>query len=466
VTAVWEETRPATRRWAVLALLATAFFMTILDGTAMLTALPSIERDLRLDGTAVQWTVTVYALAFSGPLLCCGRAADLLGRRRVFLAGMTMRVVASLLCGFAPSVSFLVFARALQGFSAAVIAPAALSMVMNAFPDGAERNKALGIWGGLGGFGATAGLLVGGLVTDAAGWQWVFWLNVPIGIAILAIGPGLLRESHDRDRARSFDLPGAATVTAALVLLVFTITRVPVAGWTSATTGVPLLAAAALVAAFVLIESRSADPLVPPRLLRSGSLIRGNTLILIAGMSVDGMLVTLTAYVQQVLGWSALRFGLVAAVMTVTSVAAALVAQRLVTRLGVRPVASTGTVLLGGACLLLTRVTAGGSPAVVLAALFAFGAGMGAAAVSAQITALRGIAERDSGVGAGFADTSFAVGTALGVAICTSVAAAGGAGSLVSGERLSFGVAAVFAVVGLVTALTLAARRTPEGAGA
>jgi EmrB/QacA subfamily drug resistance transporter len=448
------------RRWKMLALLAVAFFMTVLDGTSLLTALPSIERHLSLDTSAVQWTVTIYALAFSGPLLFFGRAADLLGRRRMFLTGMALRVVAALLCGLAPTAAFLVAARALQGLSAAIIAPSALSMVMNAFPDGAERNKALGIWGGLGGVGATAGLLLGGVITDALGWQWVFWINIPVGVVVLLIGPGLLRESRDRARATSFDLAGALTITAALVLGVYTITRIPVEGLLSARTGTALVVTAALVWLFVAIERRSAQPLLPMRLLRSRSLIGGNLLILIAGMSVDGMLITLTAYVQQVLGWSAVRFGLVAAVMTVMSVVGALLSQRIVTKIGARPVAAVGTVLLGGGCLLLTRTSAAGSLGIVLVALLAFGAGMGAAAVCAQITALHGIAEQDSGIGAGLADTSFALGTAIGVAVCTSVAAAAtpalaGPGGLVSGEHTAFTVAAGFAAAGLVITLTL-----------
>jgi EmrB/QacA subfamily drug resistance transporter len=440
------------RRWQILVLLGTAYFMTILDGTGLLTALPTIERGLHLAGGSVQWTVTSYALAFSGPLLFTGRAADRLGRKRLFLFGMALRVLSSLLCGFAPSATVLVATRAVQGLSAAIIAPAALSMVLGAFPDGAQRNRALGIWGGLGGFGATAGLLVGGVLTQALGWSWVFWINVPIGVAVLVIAPALLPGNQPRDRARSFDLPGALTATAALILLVLTIIRIPTANWAAPTSWLPLPAIAVLLGAFVLVERRAVDPLLPPRLLRNPLLRKGNLLLLIAGMSVDGVLVTLTGYVQQVLGWSALRFGVVAMVMTVTSVAGGLLAQRVVTRFGTRPVVITGVTLLAGACVLLE----GGSLVIVLVALFAFGAGMGATAVGAQITALGGIPATDSGIGAGLADTSFTVGTALGVAICTSVPAAVlGTTSAITGERLGFGVAAVFGAVGIVVALSL-----------
>ncbi|WP_327248751.1 MFS transporter [Streptomyces sp. NBC_01320] len=456
-----------TRRWRVLALLGTAFFMTILDGTSLLAALPAIEGHLRLHGPAIQWTVTAYALAFSGLLLLCGRAADLLGRRRVFIAGMVLRVVASLACGLAPSIQALVAARAVQGVSAAIIAPAALSMVMNTFPEGIERNKALGIWGGLGGFGATAGLLLGGIITDIFGWQWVFWVNVPVGTLVLVLAPAMLRESRDRTRSRSFDFPGALTIAPALVLLVYVITRVPTSGWANGRTIGLLAAVAVLVWMFILIEKRSVAPLVSFQSLRSRMLIGGNLLLLIAGMTVDGMLVTLTSFVQQVLGWPAAQFGLAAAMMTVTAAAGALLSQRIVPRLSLGRVAAAGTVLLGCGCLLLTRIPAGGPMSLLPAALFLFGAGMGAVTVCGQIAALTGVTEKDSGLAAGLADTSFAVGTALGTAICTSVAAArtsaiGGPTplALTTGQHAAFGAAGVFAALALITALTLLSKRS------
>jgi EmrB/QacA subfamily drug resistance transporter len=459
--------RSPAHRWYVLALLGTGFFMTILDATSLLAALPSIDRDLHLDGQAVQWVVTAYTVAFSGPLLLCGRAADQLGRRRIFLAGMALRVLASLWCGLAPSAGILVAARALQGISAAIIAPAALSMVMSTFTEGAERNKALGVWGGIGGFGATAGLLLGGLLTDTLGWPWVFWINIPVGIIVMVLAPALLTESRDRARARSFDVAGALAVTLALVLLVYAITDLPSAGWASRRSVGPLVAVAALAVVFALIEKRSAAPLMPPRVFRSRTLVGGNLLILTAGMAVDGMLITLTAHTQQVLGWSATRFGLVASAMTLTAVTGSLAGQRWATRLGVRPVAAVATILLGCGCLLLTLISAGGSPKLVLAALLIFGVGLGAAAVCSQIAALAGVAERDSGLAAGLVETAFAVGSSLGVAICASVTIArtSAAGrptpvTVTSAQQAAFGVAALFAALGLVIALTLLGRRS------
>lgn len=459
-------TRSLRRPWLALALLATAFFMTILQSTIVITALPNIGRDLGLDGAGLTWVVTAYVLVGSGLLLFCGRAADLLGRRRVFLAGNALWVVSSLACGLAWSAEVLIAARAVQGLAAAVVAPSALSILMVTFPEGRERNKALGIWGGLGGVGATAGLLFGGVITEGLGWPWIFFVNIPVGAAVLAIAPALLGESRVVERPRSFDAAGAVTVTAALTVLVFAIVTVAEVGWVSWRTLGLFGAVIALATLFVGVENRSVAPLVPFRALRSRVLVGGNLLILAAGMSVDGMLITLTSYVQRVLGWSALEFGGAAAVMTVTSVGCVAVGQHAVSVFGPRPVAIAGTVVLGAACLLLTlTTTVGGSPAAMFAALVIFGVGLGGAFVSAQIAALTGVAEENSGLAAGLVNTSFDFGAALGVAICSSVALARTAAvggpellALTDGYRAGFGAAGVFAVLGLVAALALFSR--------
>jgi MFS family permease len=428
------------RRWYVLALLGLAFFMTTLDGTILISALPSIATGLRLRPSSAQWVLTAYAISFGGLLLLCGRAADLFGRRRMFLTGVVLRIGSAVLCGVAGSGGALIAGRLLQGLSAGIIAPAALSMVTSAFPEGPERNKALGIWGGLGGVGATAGLLLGGFITDAYGWPAVFFLNVPVCVLVLAFAPVLLTESRGAP-ARSFDVAGAAAITAALGLLIFAVVSVPTAGWLSVRTLGGLAGAAVLIAVFVLVEARSAAPLVPLRIHRSRTLVGGNLLMVTAGMCVDGMLVTLTGYVQRGLGWSAGQFGLLAAVMTVTSVAGLMTAQRLITRIGVGPVAAAGGLCLAVAALLLSR-GAMASAALLVAGLVVFGAGMGGAFVGAQIAAFTGVAEEDSGLAAGLIDTSFSMGCALGVAICTSVA-------LTGGYRAAFAVAALFALAGL-----------------
>lgn len=428
------------RRWYVLALLGLAFFMTTLDGTILIAALPSITAGLHLRPSTAQWVLTAYAISFGGLLLLCGRAADLFGRRRMFLTGVALRIGSAVLCGLAGSGDALIAGRLLQGLSAGIIAPAALSMVTIAFPEGPERNKALGIWGGLGGVGATAGLLLGGLITDVYGWPAVFFLNVPVCVLVLAVAPALLTESRGVP-VRSFDVAGAVAITAALALLILAVVSVPAAGWLSARTLGGLAGAALLIGVFVLVETRSAAPLVPLRIFRSRVLVGGNLLMITAGMCVDGMLVTLTGHVQRALGWSAGQFGLLAAVMTVTSVAGLMTAQRLITRVGVRPVAAAGGLCLAVAALLLSH-GATGSAGLLVAGLLVFGAGMGGAFVAAQILAFTGVAEEDSGLAAGLIDTSFSMGCALGVAVCTSVA-------LTGGDRAAFAVAALFALAGL-----------------
>lgn len=460
------EHRAQPNRWWILALLATAFFMTILQSTIVITALPDIGRDLGLDGGRLQWVVTAFVLAYSGLMLFCGRAADLLGRRRLFLAGNAVWLVSSLVCGLAWSGGVLIGARALQGLAAAVIAPAALAIVVVTFDEGPERNKALGVWGGLGGVGATAGLLLGGVLTDGLGWPWIFFVNVPVAVAVLAVAPALLRESRADQRPPSYDAAGAVTVTATLTLLVYLIITVPEAGLASGRTAVLSLAVAGLAALFVLVESRSAAPLVPLQVLRSRTVIGGNLLILAAGMSVDGMLITLTSYVQRVLGWSALQFGLAAAAMTVTSVVCIMIGQRGVSMFGPRPVAVCGTSVLAGACLLLSWTTSTtGSATFILTGLIVFGVGMAGAFVSANIAGLTGVAPHHSGVASGLINTSFEFGAALGVAICTSAAlartaAAGGsgAGALAEGYRAGFGAAGAFAAAGLAAAVILLGR--------
>jgi EmrB/QacA subfamily drug resistance transporter len=458
------------RRWWALALLGTTFFMVILDGTIVYVALPSIKDALEFSPTGLQWVMSAYLLSFGGLLLLGGRAADLLGRRRVFMAGVTLFGGSSLLCGLAWSGPVLIGARATQGVSAAVMAPTALSLLMTVFPEGPERNKALGIWGGIGGIGATAGLLIGGPVTAAIGWEGVFFINVPVAIAVLALSRRLLPESRDTESARCFDLRGAATVTVALMLLIYAIAHAPQVGWTSSQTLGLLTAVAILLVLFGVIEARSRAPLLPLRILRSRPLVGGNLVLLTAGMSVDGMLLIATIYAQDVLGYSTLQFGLMTAVMTVMSVVGAYSAQAVVTRTGFRRVGVTGMALVGGGCLLLTQVSAGGSYRDdLLPGLFVFGAGLGAAFVASQIAALAGAREEESGLAAGLVDSSFNIGGALGVAILTTVAVSqtdstAGLGrearerAMTEGFQTAFAVAAGIAMLGALLALLLFTR--------
>jgi EmrB/QacA subfamily drug resistance transporter len=468
---LWMVTQPDPRRWKALALLGTAFFMVILDSTIVYVALPEIQMDLGLAASDVQWVVSAYLLSFGGFLLLGGRSADLLGRRRMFGVGAGLFAASSLACGLAWSGAVLVGSRVVQGVSAAIMAPTALSLLLTTFEDGPERNKALGIWGGIGGVGATAGLLLGGPITEGLGWEWVFFVNVPVGLSVVALSPVLLRESRDRDRPRTFDLAGAVTITASLLFLVSAISGGPQAGWLGPRTIAFLAISAALFGLSLLIEQRSSAPLVPMHVLRSPTLVGGNIVLLAAGMSVDGMLLVLTLYAQEVLGYSTVQFGLMTATMTATSVIGAYGGQAVVTRIGYRLVAATGMVLIGAACLLLTQISVHGSfQDDLLLPLLIFGAGLGSAFVAAQIAALAGVAERESGLAAGLVDTSFSLGGALGLAVVSTVAVARtnemalqGSPPLLAmteGFRAAFAVALAFPSLGLVAALLLLGGRT------
>jgi EmrB/QacA subfamily drug resistance transporter len=448
----------------------------ILDGTIVYVALPQIERALGFQAGDVQWVMSAYLLTFGGLLLLGGRSADLLGRRRVFMVGVALFVASSLACGLAWSSAVLIAARVLQGVSAAIMAPTALSLVMTVFPEGPDRNRALGIWGGIGGIGATAGLLIGGPVTQVLGWQWVFFINVPVGLAVILLSRPLVRESRDPRRTRHLDLAGAVTVTAALVLLVYAIAEGPRAGWTAPQTLGALAASAALLALFGWIEARSPDPLVPLRTFRSRTLVGGNLMLLTAGMCIDGTLLIVTFYAQGVLGYSSLQFGLMTAVLTGMSVIGAYTAQAIVTRAGSRWVGAAGMALVAVASLLLTRVPVDGSYwRDLFPALLIFGAGLGAAFVASQIAALGGVAEEESGLAAGLVDSSFNIGSALGLAILSTVvvsrtgAVLAGAGreaelrAMTEGFQSAFAFAVGFAVVGLVVALALLGGRSAAG---
>ncbi|WP_412543634.1 MFS transporter [Longispora sp. K20-0274] len=452
-------TGPDPRRWKALALLCTAMFVVNLDAQIVLLALPSIERDLHFAAGGEQWVLSAYLLTFGGLLMLGGRMADLLGRRRMFLIGTTMFLIASVLCGLAWAGGVLIAARAVQGASAAVMAPTALSILMTTFDEGRERNKALGIWSGVAGIGATAALLIGGPITDWLGWEWIFFLNVPIAIVLLVGGPVLLRESRGATTRRAFDLAGAGTVTAALVLLVYAVVEAPKVGWLSARTLGLLAASAVVFAVFGLIESRSAAPLVPLRIFRSRNLVGGNLVMLLLGMVGFGMGLILSLYAQQVLGYTALVFGLGTAVMTAMTVLGSAGGQAFVTRIGFRPVLAVAMILLGGGSLLLSRVSADGNYlSDILLALLVFGPGLGACYVAASIASLTGVAEGEAGLASGINSAAFQIGGALGVAICSTVAVAYTAGvegkvALNHGFQAAFVACVVFAAVGLVAAL-------------
>jgi EmrB/QacA subfamily drug resistance transporter len=413
---------PDPKRWWALALLCGAFFMVLLDGTIVLVALPSIGADLGFSEQGLQWVLSAYALTFGGLLLLGGRAADLLGRRRLFMTGVLLFTAASLLCGLAWSPAALLAARVAQGAGAAIMTPTALSIIATTFRDGEERNKALGIWGGLGAVGATAAWLIGGPLVDGPGWEWIFFINIPLGVAALALSPLLLRESRATTAGRSYDPAGALTITGALVLLVYALVEAPDAGWGSLRTILLVAGSAVLLAAFALIESRHRAPLVPLRIFRSRTLVGANAVMLLIGALAFAVPFILTLYAQQVLGYSAVEFGVGSVVLAVGVAVGAIVGQAAVLKVGVRSVAATGLALIGAGSLLLTQVSVGGSYFEdIFFGLAVVGPGIGLAFVTATVAALAGVAEQEAGLASGLSNTATQIGGALGVAIVTTV---------------------------------------------
>jgi EmrB/QacA subfamily drug resistance transporter len=463
---------PNPRRWWALALLCGSFFMVILDANIVIVALPSIGDALSFSEQGLQWVISAYALTFAGLLLLGGRAADLLGRRRVFMVGLVFFTLASLVCGLAGSPAALIGARAMQGIGAAIMTPTALSIVSTMFEEGAERNKALAIWGMNGAFGATAGYLIGGALVEGPGWEWIFFINVPVGLAALALCPVLLPESRATTATRSYDPGGALTITGALVLLVYALVEAPDAGWGSPQTALLIAAAAALLAIFALIESRHPAPLVPLRILRSRTLVGANAVMLLFATVGFGMPFILTQYAQQVLGYSALEFGVSFVVVPVAAAVGMIVAQAAVPKFGFRTVAATGMALLGAGSLLLTQVSVGGSyRGDILLGLLVFGPGIGPVFATATIAALAGVAERESGLASGLSNTAFQLGGALGVAIVSTVAVsrsenflaandgANPLAALTEGFQSAFLACALLAAIGVTLALVLLGRR-------
>jgi EmrB/QacA subfamily drug resistance transporter len=459
------------RRWWALALLCGAFLMVLLDSTIVIVALPSIQADLGFSEQGLQWVLSAYAITVGGLLLLGGRAADLLGRRRVFMVGIAFFTAASLFAGLAWSPATLLAARTVQGVGAAIMTPTALSIISTTFPEGSERNKALGIWGGMGGIGASAGWLIGGPLVDGPGWEWIFFINIPLGLTALALAPSLLRESRAALSRRSYDPAGAVTITGALALLVYAVVEAPDVGWGDAQTILMVAGSALLIAAFALIESRHRAPLVPFRVLRSRTLVGANLVMLLFGAVAFGMPFILTLYAQQVLGYSALGFGAGTSVLAVAAAVSSIAAQGAVLKLGFRPVATTGMLLIGAGSLLFTEVSVGGSYlGDIFIGLLVFGAGIGPAFVTATVAALAGIAEREAGLASGLSNTALQVGASLGVAIVTTVAvsrsedflaAHPGANQLVAlteGFQSAFQACAVLAGLGLALALLLLGR--------
>ncbi len=385
------------RRWRAFAVLAVSYFMTVADLAIVNVALPTIGRKLHMPESALQWVVTGYALTFGGFLLLGGRAADLLGRRRILMLGLAVFSAASLGCGLATAEGFLIVMRFLQGLGAAIVLPAALSIVMSMFPEGAERNKALGVWGAIGASGAAVGVMADGLLTRYAGWQYIFFLNVPIGAAALALAPRVVPESRLATERRRYDPFGAVTVTGGLSLLVYAVSTAPRVGWDTGRTVLLLAVSAALLAAFVVIETRVEAPLMPLRIFKTKTLAGANAVGVLLGGGFFAYIFIGTLYMQQVLGYSALKAGLAWLVMALSSVAFAGLSQALVTRGSARLVMAAGMAMIGGGILWSTQVPVHGhfwsSPACPFIIV---GIGTAFAFIPVSIAGLAGVVEREA----------------------------------------------------------------------
>jgi EmrB/QacA subfamily drug resistance transporter len=463
-------------KWFALALLGAVQFMVVLDIAIVNVALPSIQTDLEFSQANLQWVISAYALVFGGFLLLGGRVADILGRRRIFVLGIIAFTIGSLLCGLAWSEASLIGARAIQGLGAATISPAALAILMTTFAEGRERNIALGVWGGVGGFGAAAGVLLGGLLTDSLSWEWIFFVNIPVGLSALALAPVLLRESRDT-RVRSFDAPGAVLVTGGLSTLVLAITQGSNWGWSSGRTIGVFAAAAVLLVGFVLWENRAKEPLMRFGILRTKTVLGANVAGFILGTALFSMFLMLTLYMQQVLGYSPMKTGVAYLAVAGTSIIWANVAAALVSKVGVRPLIAGGMAILTVGLVYFAQVSAGGSyvgdllPGFLIIAL-----GMALCFVPISIAALAGVKEAEAGIASGLINTSQQIGGAVGIAILSTIAisrtddrvAAGIARpeALTSGFQLAFWVGAAIALAGVVAALGLIRQEELAPAGA
>ncbi len=456
------------RKWLALALLSVVQFMVVLDIAIVNVALPSIQVDLGFSQENLQWVISAYALVFGGFLLLGGRSADLLGRRRIFLGGIVVFTLASLFAGLAWSEGSLITARAFQGLGAAIITPAALSILSTTFAEGRDRNIALGVWGAVGGFGAAAGVLLGGILTDALSWEWIFFVNVPVGAVAFVLAPVLLNESRDA-RVKTFDLPGAALVTAGLSSLVYAITQAGQEGWLAGRTVGFFAVALVLLAGFVGWELRHPEPLMRFGIFRTRTVAGANVAGLIMGTALFSMFLMLTLYMQQVLGYSAMKTGVAYLAVAGTAIIWSGVAAQLVTRVGVKPVLVAGMSFLTAGLVFFTQVSVGGSYLTdLLPGFLLIGIGIGFAFVPITIAALAGVEATEAGLASGLINTSQQIGGALGIAALSTIATSrtddavstGSAlpAALVDGFTGAFIAGAIIAGLGIVAALTLIRR--------
>jgi EmrB/QacA subfamily drug resistance transporter len=455
--------RLSTNPWVVLVLICVAQFMVILDATIVNVALPSIQTDLDLSEANLQWIVNAYALVFGGFLLLGGRAGDLLGRKRLFLIGLVVFTAASFLAGVSVNSGMLIASRAVQGLGAALISPAALSIISTTFAEGKERARALGVWAAIAIGGSAVGLILGGLLTQAFSWPWIFFVNVPVGIAGFVLSLRLIPESRDEHAAQAFDIAGAVTATGGLMSLVYTIVKAETNGWTSATTigffGVAVL----LLTAFVLIEQRSAAPLVRLSIFRIRSLLTANVVMFLVASGMFAMFFFNTLYIQRVLGYGPLEAGLAFLPFTGGIMVSAGLASQFAPRIGVRPVAAVGMIVSSIGMLLLTQLPVDGTYlANVLPALLLTSLGMGAVFMPLTLIATTGLEDSDQGLASGLFNTSQQIGGAVGLAILSTVAASRASAAtgtdkeaLVTGFHWAFAGGAAFVLAALVVMVAL-----------
>ncbi|HEU5362342.1 MAG TPA: DHA2 family efflux MFS transporter permease subunit [Gaiellaceae bacterium] len=444
-----------SRRWSALALIVTAQFMVILDVAIVNVALPSIQSDLGFSAASLQWVVSAYAILFGGALLLGGRLGDLLGRRRLLIVGLLVFAASSLLCGLAWSAGSLIAFRAVQGLGGALLAPSALSLLMTTFAEGRERNMALGIYGAASGSGAAVGVLLGGVLTSYLHWSWIFFINVPVGIAAAALAPVVLRESRALAGRRHFDLAGAATVTGGLMLLVYALTRATSDGWGAPLTLVLLGASAVLVASFLAIETRSPWPLLPLRIFRLRTLAAANAIMTMVGAVTFAEFFLLTLYLQDVLRYSAVESGAAFVGFAGTVVVVSNLAQVIVARFGVRATLTTGLVLQLASVAWITRLPFDGHYLTdMLPAFVVGGGGLALTFVPVTIASLAGVSPADAGVASGLVNTSRQIGGAIGIAAASAIAeavtrhsTAAGAAAVDDGLRV-----ALYALTGVLVA--------------
>jgi EmrB/QacA subfamily drug resistance transporter len=460
------ETMIDPRRWKALAVLGVAYLMVVLDVSIVNVALPSIQTDLGFTTEDLQWVVSGYALTFGGFLLLGGRAGDLLGRRRLFMIGLGLFALTSLLAGLSQSSEMLIVARLLQGAAGAILSPSVFSIVSVTFPEGAERNKALGILGGIAGSGAAIGVLLGGVFTDYVGWEWIFFVNVPIAVVTLFLVRRYVAESRAEGLMKHFDAWGAVTVTGSLMLLVYGLTQANRLGWGSAQTIAVFAGSAVLMAIFLAIELRSRSALVPLSIFRRRTLTGANLIGLGLGTMIFGMFFLLSLYMQQVLGYSPMKTGVAYLSVALTVVVSAAISQGFVTRLGVKPVLVAGMSLLAVGLIYFSQVSTGGSYlGDLLPGFLLIGVGMGFSFVPISIAALAGVKGPEAGLASGLINTSQQIGGALGLALLTTIATSRtenllGSGkpapeALTGGFQVAFWAAAAFAVVALITTLVV-----------